>query len=268
MLFERIRRTQKPVFIFLAAMFALGFVALGVGQGAGGINLGDLFSSSSSAGNSTASLVSRVESHPKDSGAWLRLARAYEADTQLNAAISAYQSYLALKPDDQTAISATAALFEQRGGTAAQKVQQAQAAANAYTQVSSGSAVSALKLGSGISHPLMTTLATPATTAASTLQTSAITDYAQAMGLRQRLVKLSPKNGSYQLLLARDAYATQSYALVATSLQAYLDLTPSLSKANKAKLRSEIAQFKLLAKTSGPGSGGTGTGGTGTTPGG
>jgi tetratricopeptide (TPR) repeat protein len=258
MLFERIRRTQKPVFIFLAAMFALGFVALGVGQGVNGINIGDLFGSGSSSSSSVGSLESRVESHPKDSGAWLRLARAYAAENQLNASISAFQSYLALRPKDQTAISEAATLFEQRGAAAAQKVQQAQAAANAYTQVSSGSPVSALKLGSAVSHPLMTTLATPASTVASTLETDAITDYAQAMGLRQRLVKLSPKNGSYQLELARDAYATQSYALVAKALQAYVDLTPSLSKANKKKLESEIVQYRILAKTSGSsGSGST-----------
>jgi tetratricopeptide (TPR) repeat protein len=249
-LFERIRRTQKPVFIFLAAMFALGFVALGVGQGVNGINIGSLFSSGSSSSNSVSGLESRVESHPKDAGAWLRLARAYEAESQLNASISAFQTYLALRPDDQTAISETANLFEQRGAAAAQKVQQAQAAANAYTQVSQGSPVAALKLGSALTHPLMTTLAAPATTVASTLETDALTDYAQAMGMRQRLVKLAPKNGSYQLLLARDAYATQSYALVAKSLQAYVDLTPTLSKANKAKLESEIAQYKILAKTS------------------
>jgi len=253
MLFERIRRTQKPVFIFLAAMFALGFVALGVGQGVNGINIGDLFSSGSGSSSSVSGLVSQVESHPKDAGAWLRLARTYEADSQLNAAISAFQSYLVLKPDDQSSLQATASLFEQRGSATAQKVQQAQAAANAYTQVASGSAVGSLKLGAAITHPLMNTLATPATTVASTLETNAVTDFAQAMGLRQRLVKLSPRNGNYQLQLARDAYATQSYALVAKSLQAYVTLTPTLSKANKAKLESEIAQYKLLAKTSGSG---------------
>ena len=80
MLFERIRRTQKPVFIFLAVMFGLGFVALGVGQGANSIDLGSLFSSSSgsSSSGSISSLQSRVQSHPKDAGAWLQLARAYE----------------------------------------------------------------------------------------------------------------------------------------------------------------------------------------------
>ena len=257
MLFERIRRTQKPVFIFLAAMFALGFVALGVGQGAGGINIGDLFSSGSGSSGSVSGLVSRVESHPKDAGAWLRLARTYEAESQTNAAISAFQSYLALRPNDQTSLFTTASLFEQRGRAIVQKVQQAQAAANAYTQVSAGSVVGSLKLGSALTHPLMNTLATPATTVASTLESSAVTDFAQAMGLRQRLVKLSPRNGNYQLQLARDAYATQSYDLVAKSLQAYIDLTPNLSKANKKKLESEVAQFKILAKTSPSQGGGT-----------
>jgi tetratricopeptide (TPR) repeat protein len=263
MLFERIRRTQKPVFIFLAVMFALGFVALGVGQGVSGINLGDLFSSTSSSSGSTSSLESRVESHPKDAAAWLQLARAYGAANQTNAAISAFQSYLALKPKDQNAISTTASLFEQRGGATAAKVQQAQAAANAYTQVSGGTAASSLKLGTALTQPLMTTLATPAQTVASTLETSAITDYAQAMGLRQRLVKLAPQNGDYQLLLARDAYATQSYAIVATALEQYVKLTPTLSKANKTKLESEIIQYRLLAKTSSSQSGATST-----TPGG
>jgi tetratricopeptide (TPR) repeat protein len=258
MLFERIRRSQKPVFIFLAAMFGLGFVALGVGQGSNGINIGDLFSSSGSSGTSISSLASQVQSHPKDAGAWLRLARAYQTANQVNPAISAFQSYLALQPTDQGALSATAALLEQRGQANAAKVQQAQAAAAAYTQVAGATAASSLKLGAALTHPLLNTLAQPAQTVASTLETSAITDYAQALGLRQKLVKLSPRNAAYQLLLARDAYATQSYAAVATALQTYVTLSPNLSKANRKQLAGEIAQFKLLAKTS-PGAGSTAT---------
>ncbi len=255
MLFERIRRTQKPVFIFLAFMFGLGFVALGVGQGSGGINIGDLFSSgSSSSSGSISSLSSRVQSHPKDAGAWLQLARAYQADNQSDAAISSYQTYIGLKPKDQNAIAQTAVLFEQRGQATAVKVQQAQAAVNAYTQVQTATAPSSLKLGAALTQPLLTTLATPATTAASTLETSAVTDYAEAMGLRQKLVKLAPTNASYELLLAQDGYATQSYATTATALQAYMKLTPTLTKADKKKLQAEITQFRLLAKSSSSGS--------------
>jgi cytochrome c-type biogenesis protein CcmH/NrfG len=264
MLFERIRRTQKPVFIFLGVMFGLGFVALGVGQGSGGINIGDLFSSSSSSSSASVSgLQSQVQSHPKDAGAWLRLARAYEANNQMNQAISSFQTYLGLKPKDQGALSSTSTLLEQRGQQTATKVQQAQAAAAAYTQAEGATAATSLKLGAALTHPLLTTLAQPATTLAQTLETSAVTDFAEAMTMRQTLVKLSPKNADYQILLARDAYATQSYATVAKALQAYLTLSPNLTAAQKKQIRQEIVQFKLAAKTS-PG----GTSSTPTTPGG
>ena len=68
------------------------------------------------------------------------------------------------------------------------------------------------------------------------------------MGLRQNLVKLSPKNADYQLLLARDANATQSYATVATALQAYETLSPNLTKAQKKQIQQEIVQFQLLGE--------------------
>jgi tetratricopeptide (TPR) repeat protein len=254
-LFERIRRTQKPVFIFLALTFGLGFVALGIGQGSNSINLGDLFSSGGSSGTSISDLSSQVQSHPKDSGAWLQLARAYQADGQTSQAISSYATYLGLKPNDQTALAATATLLEQRGQSDASKVQQAQAAAQAYTQVGSATAASSLKLAPALTHPLMTTLAQPATTVASTLESGAISDFSQAMGYRQKLAKLSPHNASYQILLAQDAYATQSYATVATALQQYLKLSPNMTKKQRQQIQKQIVQFQLLAKsTPSPGS--------------
>lgn len=253
MLFERIRRTQKPIFIFLAVMFGLGFVALGVGQGVNGVDpLSGLFNSGSSSGNaSISSLTSRVHSHPKDAGAWLQLARAYETAHQTSPAISAYQTYVALKPKNAVALAATATLLEQRGATSATKAQAYQNAATAYTQINNATAAASLKLGAALTNPLITILAQPAQTISSTYETSAITDYAQAMGMRQKVVKLQPKNANDQILLARDAYATQSYAVVATSLQAYLALSPGLTKADKKQLRQQITEFQLLAKSSG-----------------
>jgi cytochrome c-type biogenesis protein CcmH/NrfG len=200
-----------------------------------------------------------VHSHPKDAEAWLQLARAYQADNQSSQAITAYQTYLGLKPKDQTVLSGTASLLEQRGQKSAQKLLRYQAAAAAYTQVESATAASSLKLAGALTHPLLTTLAQPAQTQARTLETSAITDYAEAMGLRQKLVNLSPRNATYQYLLAQDAYATQSYATVAKALEAYLKLEPNLSKSNRTQLEKEIAQFKLLAKSSPSSSSGSST---------
>jgi cytochrome c-type biogenesis protein CcmH/NrfG len=95
----------------------------------------------------------------------------------------------------------------------------------------------------------MSTLAQPATTIASTLESSAVSDFSQAMGYRQKLTKLSPRNASYQVLLAQDAYATQSYATVATALQQYLKLSPNMTKAQRKQIQKQIVQFRLLAKS-------------------
>src|SRR5207244_4936464 len=73
MLFEKIRRTQKPVFIFLGAVFALSFVFLGVGSGVGGISLGDLLGTSTSSGASISSLNDKVRKNPQDAASWLVL---------------------------------------------------------------------------------------------------------------------------------------------------------------------------------------------------
>jgi hypothetical protein len=128
-------------------------------------------------------------------------------------------------------------------------VQQARAAAQSYTQIGSATAASSLKLAPALTHPLMNTLAQPATTAASTLESSAVSDFSQAMGYRQKLTKLSPRNASYQVLLAQDAYATQSYAIVATALERYLKLSPNMTKAQRKQIQKQIVQFKLLAKS-------------------
>ena len=67
MLFEKIRRTQKPVFIFLALIFGIGFVFLGVGSGAGGLNPLD-FLNSSSGSSSINDLNDKVAQQPAERG--------------------------------------------------------------------------------------------------------------------------------------------------------------------------------------------------------
>ena len=114
MLFEKIRRTQKPVFIFLALIFGFGFVLLGVGSGTGGVNPLDIFGNNSGSSSSIDDLNQQVKDHPNDSAAWLSLARAYAADQQYDPALGAYQTYLSLKPNDVRATASAATLYETR----------------------------------------------------------------------------------------------------------------------------------------------------------
>src|SRR5215210_5201090 len=131
MLFERIRRTQKPVFIFLALMFGGGFVLLGVGSGAAGPTLGDLFGDSSSGGDSISELQKRVADHPQDAQAWQRLAGLLQADGQRQEAIAALTSYLELRPQDDLQVAALATLYEQRASERAARAQALQQIASA-----------------------------------------------------------------------------------------------------------------------------------------
>src|SRR5436309_5955723 len=122
MLFEKIRRTQKPVFITLALMFGLGFVFLGVGSGAGGLNPLDFLNnnSSSSVGN-ISDLNDQVRGNPKDAAAWLKLAEAYEAKGETEPALGAYQQYIGLRPKDTGTLITAAQLYEQDARTVQQQ---------------------------------------------------------------------------------------------------------------------------------------------------
>jgi hypothetical protein len=141
MLFERIRRGQKPVFVFLAIMFGLGFVALGVGSGASGINLGDIFNTSSGGTGSISDLQSKTRDHPNDAPAWLQLAAAYQTNGQTDAAIGAYLRYIGLRPKDQNGLSGAATLLELRARRSQSQLTKAQALAAQYQAPASASAV-------------------------------------------------------------------------------------------------------------------------------
>ena len=145
MLFERIRRGQKPVFIFLAVMFGLGFVALGVGSGAGGINIGDILNTSSGGSGSISDLSAKTRDHPNDATAWLQLAEAYQADNQTDAAIGAYLRYIALRPKDQNGLSGAASLLELRAQRTQSQLAKAQVLAAQYTVTCSSTMATVIK---------------------------------------------------------------------------------------------------------------------------
>lgn len=248
MLFERIRRGQKPVFLFLAVMFGLGFVALGVGSGAGGINLGDLLNTGGGSG-SISDLSAKTREHPNNAPAWRELAAAYQADGQTDAAIGAYLRYIALRPKDQNGLSGGASLLELRARQSQTQLTKAEALAAQYTTPSSASAAQALKLAPALSHSVQDALAQPYNTKVQTLQSRISSDYLQATALRQKLVALDPRNAPYQFALAQDAAAGRQYTTAATALKAYLDLEPNLDAATRQQLEQTLKALQSFGTT-------------------
>jgi tetratricopeptide (TPR) repeat protein len=107
--FTRLRKTQKPIFIFLALVFAVGFVFFGVGSGSTGIAdvLGN-FSSFFGGGTKTSSAVSSaqkdVKKHPNSAAAWKDLANALQTDGKDAEAAKALERYVRLRPKDDAAL--------------------------------------------------------------------------------------------------------------------------------------------------------------------
>src|SRR5215218_5953497 len=91
MFFPRLRRQAKWVFVFLALVFGVGFVAFGVGSGSTGI--GDILQGNFGGGGaSTSSRISdkqkAIARNPMDIGLYLDLAGIYQQDRKESQALA------------------------------------------------------------------------------------------------------------------------------------------------------------------------------------
>jgi cytochrome c-type biogenesis protein CcmH/NrfG len=247
MLFERIRRTQKPVFIFLAVAFALGFALLGVGS-AGNINALDFLHLGSSNPNSISTLSDAVAKNPNNAVGWIRLAEAYSAANQPDQAINAYGSYLRLRPKDQSALTAVSTLYEQRAQLNSQNAAAYGAVASFYANSGAHSVLSGLSFSS-LTDPLATDTAAPYEQQASALGQQVTTDLQQATIYRQSLAKLDPRNSFNQEALGIDAANARSYAVSAAAFKAFLKLVPASSPEAK-RVKAFLKQVEALAASS------------------
>ena len=250
MLFEKIRRSQKPVFIALGVVFALSFVFLGVGSGTGGISLGNLIGNGSGSSSSISDLLDKVHQNPKNATVWQQLGDAYQADGQTDPALGAYQQYLSLRPKDVDATTLTAGLYEVRAQGLSARVQYLQGLSSQYQSVSSALPSSATKLVSAFPSPLVTSLQQPLQTKAQTLQQQAQGDLTQAIALWKKAIVLSPQDATFERALARDALNAQDYATAYQAVQAILKLEPSAP--DKKQLISLLGQLKPLAAIKSP----------------
>lgn len=251
MLFEKIRRTQKPVFIFLGLVFALSFVFLGVGSGAGGISLGNLLGQSSgSSSTSVNDLLNKVHSDPKDATAWRQLGDAYQTSGQTTLALAAYAQYMNLRPKDANMDTQVATLYETQAQKQAQRAAYWQSLASQYGSTSSPLPAGGEKLGTSIGAPLVSTAQQPLTQRAQTYQQQAQQSVLQAIALWKKAIVLSPQDATFERALARDALNAQDYATAYQAVQAILKLEPSAP--DKKQLISLLGQLKPLAAIKSP----------------
>jgi len=243
MFFPRLRRHAKWMFLFLALVFALGFVGFGVG--AGGVGFGDILKGSGGGG---APSISKAEQktldNPKDAQAFKDLSTAYQAASQTDNAIQALTSYSQLRPKDADALRQLAALYLQKASDAQQRAQILQYRAAFLAPGTIRDAI--FQIGGSpltpdpITNAVSTSYDTEISAAASEAQGAA----AQAVDQYRKIAQLHPKDPTVQLELASAAQSANDVATTIAAYKAFLKLAPDDPTAPEVR-----RQLKLLQKS-------------------
>lgn len=255
MFFMRLRRSTKPMFIFLALVFALSFVFLGVGSGSSGI--GDLLRGNfsfggGSSGPSIGKAKDRIAKNPNDAGAYKDLGTAYESKGQIDDAIGAYRRYVQLRPSDVSVLSKLGALYLNKGETLQRQAQVAQLEAQ---DVNPGALFApAGKLGTTLTpDPVTQAASSRANTAATTAFQKMQTTYRDALGVYQKLAQRSPKDPILQLQLANAAESASDTTTALAAYKRFVKLAPDdpSTPAIKTRIKQLQASSPLGASNAG-----------------
>ncbi len=249
MFFPKLRRNAKWVFLFLAIVFALGFVGFGVG--AGGVGIGDVFRGTAGASGvpSISESEKRVSENPRDAAAFRDLATAHQAAGNTSEAIEALENFVALKPKNTAALVDLASLY-------LVKVDEAQRRANVANvraaYLAPGAAVASVtQLGGSpldpdpISAAVDGRLSQIVQTELGAAQTAA----AQAVDAYKRRAAIEPQNALFQLELAQTAESAGDPATAITAYEKFLQLEPE--DPNAPDVQARLKQLRAQTGVTG-----------------
>jgi tetratricopeptide (TPR) repeat protein len=258
--FARLRRHTKWMFVLLALVFAVGFVAFGVGSGSTGVGgIGDIFNSVF--GKSTSGTDARIKddqkklaANPGDVQTAIDLSTLYQQKQQNSKALATLNQAAKAKPKNLDLLNAIAGIYRTEASAARNEAAAAQTELSSRAVTPPGLDVNS-SLGQALgADPLTQMLRTKATESFSRLTTA----YAKTENAYQRVATAARGTSAEpnaQLALAGVAVEAvqitgqQHDILVAVkAYKRYLKLEPKGVSANQA--RQTLAQLQpFLAKT-------------------
>jgi tetratricopeptide (TPR) repeat protein len=251
MFFTRLRRHAKWMFVFLALVFAVGFVAFGIGSDQG-TGIGDILrdSGGSTSGNlSVGDAREKLKENPKSAEAKRDLATALQEDGQTDEAITVLTQYVEQSPKDEDAIRELAGLHLGRANALAQDAQVAQLLASYRTFGSTFSVP--LDLGNGATigpDPIDQAISTQASQEVSEAYAKAQASYQKAEESYDKLAALAPRDPNVQLELAQAAQQSGNVDKAIKAYQRFLTLAPDDPSASIVK--QQIEQLKASQQPS------------------
>jgi tetratricopeptide (TPR) repeat protein len=242
--FMKLRRGQKWVFVLLAVVFAATFVGVGVGSGSGA-GLSELYTGLfGGSGNEVSKAKDEIKDNPTKG--YLDLARAYETNGNTALAVSALQSYLALKKKDASVWGELGGLELSRAQKYATDYQNAQQASQLAdpSQPFQPTGTLASALGT---NPVYSTASQTLSTRTTQLYSQATTALQNAVKDYKKVVKIQPKNPTGWQQLATAAENSGDAKLAITSWRKFQKLYPSSPQ------HTQVAQhIKQLQKALAP----------------
>jgi tetratricopeptide (TPR) repeat protein len=247
--FNRLRKNAKWVFVFLAIVFAGGFVVFGVGSS--NLGLGDILNNNGGGGSgqpSVSKALKETQKDPKSPKAWRDLANAYDTKGEIDAAISAWTTYTTLRPKDVTAYDSLASDYQQQFTSQTNDAAALQAAAQ-NAQATNFGPPSNSPLGralGSVPDPITTQAGDAAQQAFSNaLQGRAATAQKLEQTYQQIVTLRKPAEPSDSFLLAQAAQNAGDSASAIAAYKRFVQLAPDDPNASYAK-----QQIKALGSQS------------------
>jgi tetratricopeptide (TPR) repeat protein len=235
--FMRLRRGQKWLYALLAVIFAVTFAGVGVGSGTNGLS--QLYSGMfGGGGNAVSKAKDEIKKNPAKG--YRDLATAYETKGDSTQAITALQSYLAVKKKDANVWGELGGLELTQGQTYATQYQQAQQAAQLAdpSQAFLPGGTLATAVGTNAAYQGAAQRATSQTTQ---LYQQATGAYSAGLKDYQQAAKIQPHNAQAQLQVATAAQTAGQPAVELTALKRYLQLDPNAPQ--RAQIERAITQL-------------------------
>lgn len=250
MFFPWLRRHAKWVFVFLALVFGVGFVAFGVGSGSSGLQ--DILKGNFNlfGGSATNDAVSKarkdVKAHPNDPNAYRKLATALETKGDAAGAVPVLQRYVSQRPKDLDALRELAGLFQ---GQAQRLIQQEQAA-QYVNQASLGGSTfgppSTSKLGQALTpNAVNDAVSSQVNSVVGGLNTQVTTAYRNAVVAYQRIASASRTDPTAQFQLGLAAEQARDYPTAILAYHRFVVLAPDDPTTPRVKQRITQLQLQL-----------------------
>jgi hypothetical protein len=242
MFFPRLRRQAKWMFVFLALVFAIGFVAFGIG-GSGTGGFADILQdggSSSSGGPSVGAAKDKIEDG--NLAAYKELAEAYRTEGKQEEAIAAGESYVRAEPTDYAFMRTLASDYEGKAARErdeASAIQEDLANSTGTTFAIPPDSQLGRAIGTGrIDRELTTDANQKLAELFGTIESS----YARATALYQRVARVEKEDVLLQMLLATSAYQASKNGIAIKAARRVCTLAPGSPDCTQA--RNLIAQIR------------------------